>query len=235
MKNQVGPISTFHRKIDVISWGPTFITLVRKIFANKAKEGTTSYQISISSCVRAILDMGQLISLPAVTEAADVEYFSFDRCPRTLSECIVNRKLDPRRYLECKKRSYEEVREQMADLLFSRRETDDEENAELLREEDLHLLQRRMKNQQPKKRRKQKEVVMFTDQASGMRCRLLPKMSIWYDHCCFTMQCYYCALIVFSLKPTGTICTWTLLIWRIRDFTSFCVAVFVCLTSAFKN
>ena len=95
--------------------------------------------------------------------------------------------------LESKKLSYEEVREQVADLLFSRRETGEEENAELLREEDLHLLQRRM-NQEPKKRRKQKEVVMFTDSASGVRCRLLPKMSIWYGRSLFN----YAVLIALS-------------------------------------
>jgi hypothetical protein len=69
----------------------------------------------------------------------------------------------------------------VTDLLFSQREAEDEENAELLHEEELHI-QRRIRNQWPKNRQKQKEVVMFTDRATGLQFRLLPKMSIWYDH-----------------------------------------------------
>ncbi len=109
------------------------------------------------------------------------EEFSFDCCPRTLLECVVDRKIQTRRYLEYKKRSHKVLSKQVTDLLFSRRETEDKENAELLHEEELHI-QRRIRNQWPKKRRKQKEVVMFTDRATGLQSCLLPKMSIWYNH-----------------------------------------------------
>jgi hypothetical protein len=139
--------------------------------------------------------MGQLISLH-VTEAV-VENFSFDRRPRTLSECVVNRKLETRRHLEYKKRSYTGICEQVAELLFGQQQrlTENEENAEFLREEQ----QQRRDRIQPKKRRKQKEVVMFTDIATGLRSRLLPKMSIWYVQCfavCYYLNVLSCALIV---------------------------------------
>jgi hypothetical protein len=113
-----------------------------------------------------------------MTEAV-VEDFSFDRRPRTLSECVVNRKLETRRHLEYKKRSYKGICEQVAELLFGQQQN--EENVKFLREEQQQR-QRRDRNQ-PKKSRKEKEVVVFTDIATGLRSCLLPKMSIWYVQC----------------------------------------------------
>ena len=115
--------------------------------------------------------MGQLMNLP-VTDSR------FDRRPKTLSECVVNGKLDARLHLQYKKRSNEDVYTQVADLLFRKSllQAEDEERAELLHEE---AEQRRRVGNKPKKRRKEKQVVMYTDMATGLRCRLSPTMSLW--------------------------------------------------------
>ena len=61
--------------------------------------------------------MDQLLNLPAIDHSTEAG--AYDCRPRTLSECIVNRKLDIRRYIQFKKRSYEDLQMQVESLLFS--------------------------------------------------------------------------------------------------------------------
>jgi hypothetical protein len=119
--------------------------------------------------------MGQLLNFPIVD--AVVQEPGFNRRPKTLLECVIDGKMHTRRYLMYKKRIHEEVRTQVADLLFSKSllqvEDVESQDAELLHQQDVE--QRHVN----KKRRKQKQVVMHTDTATGTRHRLLPTMSIW--------------------------------------------------------
>jgi hypothetical protein len=119
--------------------------------------------------------MGQLISVPPVSSDAA---FDFDRRPKTISECMQDGKVNGRMYHEFKKRSYEELNQHVVDLLFN--------NSLLLHGEDNEsnaLVQQQNDQQQntrtAKRKRKEKQVVMYTDVSTGVRCRLHPRMSLW--------------------------------------------------------
>ncbi len=153
-------------------------------------------------------------------------------------ECVVDRKIQTQQHLECKKRSREELSKQLTDLLFNRRETEDEENAELLHKEELHI-QHCIRNQASKKRQKQKEVVMFMGRVTGMQSCLLPKVSIWYNHCVvFCSSIAYRSSLLHSRRFLLEIHGFNMYVEspsienpRYR----FSNAVFVCLTSASKT
>jgi hypothetical protein len=118
--------------------------------------------------------MGQLLSVPILADTV-VQETGIDRHPKTFLECFIDGKLDTQRYLQYNKRSYEEDCTQIADLLFGKSLLQveyDEQDADLYQQD----VQQRHVN---KKRRKQKQVVMYTDTATGTRHRLLPTMSIW--------------------------------------------------------
>ena len=87
-----------------------------------------------------------------------------------MSDCIVDGNIDPLRFLQFQKRSYDELH----DLLFS--------NSLLLQEEQEREGQATafIGPSRPKKKRKEKQVVMFTDPHTGARLRLYPTMSLWY-------------------------------------------------------
>lgn len=76
--------------------------------------------------------MGQLLSVPILD--AVVQEPGFDHHPKTLLECVMDGKLDTRRYLLYKKRSYDEKCMQVADLLYGMsllQVEDDEQDANL--------------------------------------------------------------------------------------------------------
>jgi hypothetical protein len=120
--------------------------------------------------------MGQLLNV-LIVDAVLFQEPGFDCCPKTLLECVIDGKLHTRRFLMYKKRSYEEVCTQVADLLFSKSllqvEDAEPQDAELLHQQDVE--QRHVN----KKRHKQKQVVTYTDTATETRHRMLPTMSIW--------------------------------------------------------
>ena len=116
--------------------------------------------------------MGQLLDIPAGTCSNGVH----DRRPTNMSACFVNGKADRKRFLHFQDRSNEESNEQLAELLFSK---------SLLREEEATE-----EGSPPhassglrvgiKRKRRQKEVATYTDSNTGVRCRLHPRMSLWY-------------------------------------------------------
>jgi hypothetical protein len=112
--------------------------------------------------------MGQLLSVPETDSV--VQGISFDCHPKTMSECVVNGKLDAQRHFHYKKQYFS------VDLLISKSLVQGEEEEESA---DLKLLQQRGVWNKPKKRRKQKQVVMFTNTATGLRCCLSLTMSLW--------------------------------------------------------
>ncbi len=77
--------------------------------------------------------MGQLLNVPIAD--TDVQEFGLDHCWETLSECVIDGKLDTGRHLLYKKRSYEEARTQVAELHFGQSlqqvEEDEQEQQEV--------------------------------------------------------------------------------------------------------
>jgi hypothetical protein len=113
-----------------------------------------------------------LLSVPETDSV--VPGISIDRHPKTLSECVVNGKLDAQRHFQYKKKQFD------IDLLKSKSLVQGEEEEEEEEESaDLKLLQQRGVWNKPKKRRKQKHGVMSTDTATGLRCCLSLTMSLW--------------------------------------------------------
>lgn len=120
--------------------------------------------------------MDQLLNLPAIDHSTEAG--AYDCRPRTLSECIVNRKLDIRRYIQFKKRSYEDLQMQVESLLFSTSLLQEgHHNGEL---EEARDNSSSFTIMPAKKKRKERQFVMFTDPHTGLRCRLYPTMSLWY-------------------------------------------------------
>ena len=108
--------------------------------------------------------MGQLLGLPSCT-AADKSFV--DCLPTIFSECLVKAKVSGQRFLQFKKRSYDESLERFFEILF---------NKSLFEEETLESPPLMPAT---KKRRKEKQVVRYTDCLTGERHRLYPKMSLW--------------------------------------------------------
>ena len=137
--------------------------------------------------------MGQLLGMPSLlhTTGAEVDHVSAVNLlrPKTLFECIVNGKLQARRYQEYRKRSWEESEKLVGDLLCSRtscvdeqNQEDDEESAAITvteRQQVLVPVDAAIAAPAAKKRRQAKQVVMYTDPHTGERHRLHPTMSNW--------------------------------------------------------
>ena len=118
--------------------------------------------------------MGQLISIPVSSDAAASD---LDHCPKTISECMLRSgKVSVQLFHDFKKRSYEELDQHVADLLFTNsllsNEEENEDNAQ--RQNDQTNPTRTAK-----RKRKEKQVVMYADVSTGVRCRLHPRMSMW--------------------------------------------------------
>ena len=105
--------------------------------------------------------MGQLLGLPSCT-AADKSFV--DCLPTIFSECLVKAKVSGQRFLQFKKRSYDESLERFFEILF---------NKSLFEEETLESPPSMPAT---KKRRK---VVRYTDSLTGERHCLYPMMSLW--------------------------------------------------------
>jgi hypothetical protein len=100
--------------------------------------------------------MGQLLSVPIAD--AVVQESGFDRRPKTLLECVIDGKVDAQQHFSYKKRSYEEARTQVAELLFGTsllQVEEDKQDADILHQQEVQQRQ-----DVHKKRRKQKQVVM---------------------------------------------------------------------------
>jgi hypothetical protein len=122
--------------------------------------------------------MGQLLGLPISGENV-----ISDKRPRNLSECYVNEEFNAELVQQYKKRSYDESRRVLVDLLFS--------NPSLLvveDEEDGTNRPARFEGQEPpervipaekRRRTRDKHGVTYVDSHTGERLRLYPKMSIW--------------------------------------------------------
>jgi hypothetical protein len=147
------------------------------------KQRTTRSATTTKQCAREAPDdgnlleqliMGQLISIPVSSDAAASD---LDHRPKTISECMLRSgKVSIQLFHDFKKRSYEELDQHVADLLFTNsllsNEEENEDNAQ--RQNDQTNPTRTAK-----RKRKEKQVVMYTDVSTGVRCRLHPRMSMW--------------------------------------------------------
>ena len=123
--------------------------------------------------------MGQLLGLPLSSENV-----ISDKRPQNLSDCYVNEELNVELVQQYKKRSYDESRRVLVELLFSNPSflvVEDEE------EEDGTNTPERFEGEDPervvpaekRRRTRDKHGVTYVDNHTGERLRLYPKMSIW--------------------------------------------------------
>jgi hypothetical protein len=131
------------------------------------KQRTTRSATTTKQCAREAPDdgnpleqliMGQLISIPVRSDAAASD---LDHCPKTISECMLRSgKVSIQLFHDFKKRSYEELDQHVADLLFTNsllsNEEENEDNAQ--RQNDQTNPTRTAK-----RKRIEKQVVMYTD------------------------------------------------------------------------
>ena len=172
---KVAPISIFHRKVEDpwsqmnrgadhhLFWrtSSSVVELICVCRRTKTIDCRGAHVHYMSFCC--VLAMGQLLSVPIVHVV--VQESGFDCRPKTLSEFVVNGTLDTRRFFGYKSAHLTRcVCKLQSSFLVQL-------------EEDVEFAD--LQQRQHVKKRKQKQVVMFTDIASGLRRRLLPNTSIW--------------------------------------------------------
>lgn len=125
--------------------------------------------------------MGHLLGLPISTDNG----FSDDKRPKNVSECYVNGKLKRKRFQQYQKRSNDESRRVLVDLLFSKSPLvlvdDDNENngSEGADEQQPPGAEEVVRAEKRRRTRDKHHGVTFVDSHSGERLRLYPKMSVW--------------------------------------------------------
>lgn len=130
--------------------------------------------------------MGQLLggmTSSSTPPAEDDVSALVDLRPTTIFECVVNGKVDTRRYQQYRKRSWEESEKLVVDLLYSGNMSslfeDVEENQETAADERSLPADNAVPAPRAKKSRRAKQVVMYTNPHTGERHRLHPTMSNW--------------------------------------------------------
>ena len=139
----------------------------------------TTIGLSIYSRSKKEISMGQLLGLPISSENGGTS----DERPKNISECYVNEEFNAELVQQYKKRSYDESRRVLIDLLFSSskqsflEEEDDGTNMlERLEEDAEH---ERIVPAEKRRRTRDKHGVTYVDSHTGERLRLYPKMSMW--------------------------------------------------------
>ena len=140
------------------------------------KQRTTRSATTTKQCAREAPDDGnpleQLISIPVSSDAAASD---LDHCPKTISEYMLRSgKVSIQLFHDFKKRSYEELDQHVADLLFTNSLLSNEEE-----NEDNAQRQNDQTNPTRSAKKRKKQVVMFTDVSPGVLCQLHPRISMW--------------------------------------------------------